>query len=175
MNVSLSGNKRRIANLYLELGRDSAAVAEKLRITNAQVLWVLRSPEAREIVGEQDVIEEMFAALTNVELGMEYLQALRQMKGEEEVPMPVVDRDGNVTVHMVRKYHAADVRAILADLAKIAGLTRPTEVNINMKTVTFDMSGIEDEPEPIDAPVEDVFPALTSPASDPYLDRKSVV
>jgi hypothetical protein len=118
-------------------------------------LWILRhTPEGKEILGQQDMIDEMFACVTEAELGLEYLDALRKMKGELPVPMVVVDRDGNAIEVDVKKYHAADLRGLLGDLAKIAGLMRPADVNINMQTVTFDMTGADDEPSDVIPQIE---------------------
>lgn len=161
MKLSLSV-RRRFANRYLELGRDLDAAAEEFGYTRAIAMYVLKTPEAKEICGEQDVIDEMFAAFTQAELGFEYFDALKKAKGLEPVPYPVVDRDGNVEVHMICKYHPAEVRGLLSDLAKIAGLMRPADINVHMKTVTFDMSGVDDE-EPSDSIPPDEPLSLPNP------------
>lgn len=148
---------RRFANRHLELGRNLKLSCSEFQLDEKYGHWILATPEAREICGEQDIVEEMISTIAACEWKMRFMKMIRQFAGEEPVAVVVSDRDGNLHEHMVHKFHPADMRAAVFDLAKIGKLVNTGDINIVMKTVEYNMIGLGDDDE------EDVVETVPAP------------
>lgn len=129
----LSASERReLINWHLDNGKQVELTAEQFNVTLGQVYACLSSPVGKELSAEVDILEDLFAAFSKAELGLMYIDAYNKLAGNTPVRLANITRDGELVEHEVRKFFPADLRALLADLSRIAGIFKPTETNVKV-------------------------------------------
>lgn len=124
--------RRELINWHLDNGKDVYLTAEQFNVTLGQVYSCLSSDVGKELSAEVDILEDTFAAFAKAELGLMYIDAYNKFAGNTPVRIANITRDGELVEHEVCKVFPADLRALLADLSRIAGIFKPTETNLRV-------------------------------------------